>query len=189
MSRTFTSRVALILVALALAIAVPVRAAGQEARLSFPALDDLAKRASESVDITLDLSLLQLAAGFLSDAGEDGAIKELIRGVQGIYVKSFEFDADSQYNPADLDGVRAQLAKGPWTRLVGVRSARDRSQTDVYVWQERGVSKGLAVVATEPRQLTIVNIIGTIDIEKLRRLEGQFGIPKLGIDGQAPPKE
>ena len=30
--------------------------------------------------------------------------------------------------------------------------------------------------------LTIVNIVGIIDIEKLSKLEGQFGIPDLGIE-------
>jgi len=189
MPRTFSSRLAFIVVMAALAIAVPLRAAGQEARLSLPAFDDLARKASESVDITLDLSLLQLAAGFLSDAGEDAAIKELVRGLQGVYVKSFEFDVDDAYNPADVERVRSQLARGPWARLVDVRSARDRSQTQVYVWQDRGVSKGLAVVSTEPRRLTIVNIVGAIDIEKLRQLEGQFGIPKLDLEAQAPPRK
>ncbi|MCL4848459.1 MAG: DUF4252 domain-containing protein [Acidobacteria bacterium] len=189
MSRTFTSRIALIAMMAAVAVVIPVRASGQEARLSLPAFDDLARRASESVDITLDLSLLRLAAGFLSDAGEDAAIKELVGGLQGVYVKSFEFDADGAYNPSDVDRVRAQLAKGPWARLVDVRSARDRSQTEVYVWRDQGVSKGLAVVSTEPRRLTIVNIVGTIDIDKLRRLEGQFGIPKLDLEAQAPPRK
>jgi hypothetical protein len=38
---------------------------------------------------------------------------------------------------------------------------------------------GLAVIATEPRQLTIVNIVGAIDLDKLHRLEGRLGVPKL----------
>jgi hypothetical protein len=59
----------------------------------------------------------------------------------------------------------------------------------VYLWQDRGVSKGLAVVSTEPRRLTIVNIVGAIDIDKLRQLEGQFGIPTLDLEAQAPPRK
>ena len=38
---------------------------------------------------------------------------------------------------------------------------------------------GLAVVASEPRSFTIVNIVGNIDLDKLARLEGQLGIPKV----------
>jgi hypothetical protein len=35
------------------------------------------------------------------------------------------------------------------------------------------------VIAAEPRELTIVNIIGTLDPEKLADLGGEFGIPRL----------
>ena len=42
--------------------------------------------------------------------------------------------------------------------------------------------EGLAILAAEPKELTVVNIIGIIDIEKLSKLEGQFGIPDLGIE-------
>jgi hypothetical protein len=41
---------------------------------------------------------------------------------------------------------------------------------------------GLALIASEPRQFTIVNIVGAIDLDKLHKLEGQFGVPKLDID-------
>jgi hypothetical protein len=37
---------------------------------------------------------------------------------------------------------------------------------------------GLALIASEPRQFTLVNIVGAIDLDKLHRLEGQFGVPK-----------
>ncbi len=40
-------------------------------------------------------------------------------------------------------------------------------------------TRGLAIIATEPRQFTVVNIVGSIDLDKLHKLEGRFGIPKL----------
>jgi hypothetical protein len=36
---------------------------------------------------------------------------------------------------------------------------------------------GMAVLVAESRELTVVNIVGPIDIEKLSQLEGHFGIP------------
>ena len=41
---------------------------------------------------------------------------------------------------------------------------------------------GLAVLATDPKELTVVNIVGPIDLEKLTQLEGQFGIPDLDLE-------
>jgi len=32
-----------------------------------------------------------------------------------------------------------------------------------------------------------VNIVGAIDLEKLHKLEGQFGVPKLDIDAPKAP--
>jgi hypothetical protein len=168
--------------ALALAVALPVRA--QEARLQLPAFDGLAARAAETVDVTLDASLLKLAAGFLGEG--EGDVKALLADLQGIYVKSFTFEQDAQVPRADLDALRAQLGRGKWSRIVGVRNAKQGEDSEVYAWLDNNQYGGLAVITVEPRELTIVNIVGRIDLEKLRRLEGQFGVPKLGVD---PPKE
>jgi len=34
---------------------------------------------------------------------------------------------------------------------------------------------------TDDRELTIVNIVGPVNLDKLAKLEGQLGIPDLGI--------
>lgn len=163
-------------------------ALAQEARLALPNLDALSKQASDSVDITLDAALLRLAAGFLDDGKDDEVLKELVGGLEGIYVKSFEFDRDGLVPARDVESIRSQLGRGNWKRLVGVRSARQASDAEVYAWVDQGVSRGLAVLVSEQRQLTIINVVGRIDLEKLRRLEGQLGVPKLGIE-QGPPKD
>ena len=42
--------------------------------------------------------------------------------------------------------------------------------------------QGLAIIASEPREFAIVNIVGSIDLEKLHELEGNFGVPELEIE-------
>ena len=163
-------------------------ALAQEARLALPNLDALAKQASDSVDITLDAAMLRLAASFLDEGKDDQVLKELIGGLEGIYVKSFEFDRDGLVPQRDVENIRSQLGRGNWKRLVGIKTTREASDAEVYAWVDQGVSRGLAVLLSDPRQLTIVNVVGRIDLEKLRRLEGQLGVPRMGID-QGPPKE
>ena len=52
-----------------------------------------------------------------------------------------------------------------------------------------GQISGLAVLATDPKEITVVNIVGPVDLEKLSELEGNFGVPVLGIDyPKAKPK-
>jgi len=48
---------------------------------------------------------------------------------------------------------------------------------------------GLAVLAFEPKQLVVVNIVGTIDLEKLSKLEGEFGVPVLAIERDPKPRQ
>ena len=59
-----------------------------------------------------------------------------------------------------------------------MNNTKDHTHVQIYVAVDRGVANGLAIIASEPREFTIVNIVGSIDMRKLHGLEGQFGIPK-----------
>lgn len=161
--------------------------AAPNARLALPDFSTLSKRASESVTITLDPSLLSLAARFLdsNDPAEAQTI-EVIKGLQGIYIRSFTFDADDAYRASDIDSIRSQLSAPGWNRLVETRSRKTHANVDIYIMLEKNQAIGLAVIASEPRQFTIVNIVGAIDLDKLHKLEGQLGVPKLDIDSPKP---
>lgn len=160
----------------------PPAFAGESARLVIPSFAALETKASETVSITLDSALIKLAAGFLdASKPEDAAARELIAGLTGIYVKSFTFDADFVYPVADVESVRKQLSSPGWQRLVEVRSKKEQTNVDVYLSVDRSLANGLAIIASEPRQFTIVNIVGAVDLQKLHQLEGRFGIPKLDL--------
>jgi hypothetical protein len=162
---------------------VPVISAAQGPRLKLPDFSALADKATEEVDISLDTGLLGLAARFMDDDdGEQKAVKDLLANLKGIYVRSFEFDSAGQYNRADLDAIRRQFSDPGWHRQVGVRSRREGTNVDIYVWMDGKKPGGIAVLAAEPRQLTIVNLIGAIDLDALRRLDGELGMPKLDLE-------
>lgn len=155
----------------------------QEARLDISQLDKLAARAAETVDVTLDEKLLQLASRFInSNNPQEANVKELIAGLKGVYVRVFEFEKPGEYAPADLEAIRAQLRAPGWTRIVGVISRREGQNVDVHLRLQGNDVIGLAIIASEPKELTLVNIVGPIDLEKLSRLQGQFGIPKLDLE-------
>jgi len=157
-------------------------ARAQDARLRIKNLEKLADKAAEVVDVTLDKPMLDLASKFLRDEDDNAEARELIKDMKGIYVKSFEFDKEGEYSDADIEPILAQL-KGPgWSRLVDVRSKHDRETDEVYIMQQDGKVTGLAVIAAEPKELTIVNIVGPIDLEKLSKLEGHLGVPHLDLD-------
>jgi len=154
----------------------------QTSRLELNSLDHLAAKASQSVDVNIDERLMRIAAKAFSDKDADEReIKKLITGVKGIYVKSFEFDSDGQFTAADVEAIRAQLRGPGWTRLVNVASKKE-GNVEVYVLMIGEDIGGLAVLSSEDRELTVVNIVGPVDLEKLAKLEGQFGVPELGIE-------
>lgn len=157
---------------------------GQDAKLQLGKLSDLEAKASEVVDVTLDGKMLQMASKFLSTkrSSDEAKAKELINGLKGIYVKSYEFEKEGQYSAADIDSLRAQLQSPGWQRLVGVRSKKDGEKAEVYIMTSGDNILGLAIIASEPKELTVVNIVGPIDINKLSDLEGNFGIPSLGFE-------
>ena len=155
---------------------------GQSAKLKIDHLEKLAGKASEVTDVTLDGPLLQLASKFLSseEADEEG-VQEIIKGLKGVYVKSFEFDEEGAYSKADLEAVREQLRGPGWTRMVNVQSKEDKEMVEVYTMTEGNQIAGLAIVTAEPQELTVVNIVGPISLEKLSKLEGHMGIPHVDV--------
>jgi hypothetical protein len=157
-------------------------------KLLMPEFSGLAQKATESVTITLDAALLAMAGRFLdANDPQDAATKDVIKGLSGIYVRSYTFDKDSAYRQADIDAVKSQLAAPGWNRLVETHSRKTGANVDIYIMLDNNQAVGLALIASEPRQFTIVNIVGSIDLDKLHKLEGQFGVPKLDIDAAKEP--
>lgn len=145
-------------------------------------LDRLEAKASEVVNVQLDGALIQLASRFLSDKDPDEAnVKRLVGGLKGIYVKSFEFEEKGQYNLSDVEELRAQLRSPAWARIVGASSKKKGENSEVYLKTEAGQITGLAIIVTDPKELTIVNIVGSIRPEDIRDLGGHLGIPKIDI--------
>jgi hypothetical protein len=166
----------LLVVSLLVAAAAPA----QQVKWNF---DKLAARASDTVDVSLSGSLLQFAMKFLSDEDKDEAkVKKLVGGLKGIYVKSFEFKKPGEYSAADVESFRAPLHPPEWERIVGVHSNEDGENVEVYIKNEGKGIGGLAIIATEPKQLTLVNIVGAIDLDTLSDLGGHMGIPEVDVD-------
>lgn len=160
-------------------LAVPVNA--QNARLKLDRLEKLSDKAVEVNNVTLDGDMLQLAARFLDMDKEDreaAQVKDVIKKLKGIYVKNFEFDAPNQYSPAEVDEIRAQLAAPGWSKIIESRDKRSAENDEIYVMKDANNNiAGVAILVAEPKELTVVNIVGPVDLDKLSALSGKFGIP------------
>ena len=161
----------------------PALASGQALKLE--SLDKLAAKASETVNVNLDGSLLRLASRFLSSNDSDEAqVKKIVAGLKGVYVRNYEFSKAGQYQESDIEAIRNQLRDAKWHHVVEVRG---RDNADVCLRQDGDNITGLAVIVAEALELTVVYIDGPIDMDGLSKLSGNFGIPE-GIRNKVEKK-
>jgi hypothetical protein len=154
-------------------LALPSAASAQGARLQLDHLNRLAEKAVEAVDVTLDAAMLKKSAAFLAGKDADTArLQQMLQGITGVYVKSFKFNAPGAYTDADVEAVRKQVARDGWSRIVGVREKDELNE--IYLWKDGG----LVVISAERDELTVVNILGRVDLAALAVLGPM--IPQLG---------
>src|SRR6516162_1874563 len=140
----------------------------------------LLPKATEHVEVNLGSGLLQLAAGLLSNKeGDEAKVKELISGLKGIYVRSLTFAKPGEYSRADVEKIQAQL-KG-WSQIVNAHGSD--GDTGIYVKTDGQRIQGVVILAAEPTELTLVNIVGTVRLDQIKDLSGKFGIPDIGDAG------
>jgi hypothetical protein len=164
-----------------------LQARAQGPKLQIDQLDQLANKASETVDVKLDERLMLTTAKFFSGK-DDADIKEVLKGLKGIYVKSFTFEKEGEYSQAEVESVMSQLRGSTWSKVVAVKT-KGGDNVEVYLNMIGDQITGLAVLSIEPKEFTVVNIVGPIDLEKLSKLEGQFGVPDLGIEADKTKKK
>ena len=162
-------------------------------QLRITGLDGLASKAKESADITLDSNLLQMAGGFLAGAGKDSkdgkdaeTLKQLLAGLKAITVKSFKFGETGQYRMEDLEPIRAQLRTPGWSKIISSQSKEETSE--IYMRTDQGKVAGFAIIAAEPKELTVVAIEGTINLNDLAKLKA-LGVPSIPVPDKKGKKE
>jgi hypothetical protein len=186
--KSFFDNAAKFIAALSLAAAFIVGAGARVAaqvtgRLQLDSLERLAPKSIETVNIEIDGILIKLAGVALDEKDPDEKnVKELISGLRGVYVKSYEFKTDGEFGEGDLSPIREQLRAPGWTRMVDVKSRGvDIGDAEIYVATEAGRVEGMAILVVDPKELTVINIVGSMDIDKLKKLEGNLGIPRIHI--------
>jgi Domain of unknown function (DUF4252) len=177
---------------LLLAGLLPVLAVAQTGKLVIPDFGDLAKRATNSVDITLDGDMLKSAGQMMGggnhhSSGPDPS--KLVSGLKAITVRSFTFDKPDMYSQQDVEGILAQVNVPGWKKIISTRDKNSRVEIHM---RENAEDGGLLIVAEEPKELTIVNLAGKINMDQLQNLQGHMGVPRMpGIVGPpaspAPP--
>lgn len=165
------------------AVVLAAQAFTQSSPLPLPSAveKELAARATNVTEVTLGKNMLAFAAKFMNGKDKDEAgVQQLIEGLDGIYVRSYEFDKEGQYSMEDVAKLRQYFETSEWSPMVRERERKSGETTDVMVKLVNGEAHGLFVLAAEPKELTIVLILGPVHMEDLGKLKGLGGLSVLG---------
>ena len=187
------NRIATLILAIA-ALATPVLAqtASTSPLLLPPALEkELTAKASNVTEVTLDKNMLGFAARFMGNKkSDDAATQQLIQGLEGIYVRDYEFDKEGEYSMDDVEKLRQAFETSEWTPIVRSHEKKSGETSDVMVKMVNGESHGMFILSAEPKELSIVLILGPIRMDQLGALGGLGGLGALGdITNDAKDKD
>lgn len=130
-------------------------------------LDHLVALAKEHTVIDMDGAQIRAA---MAAAPEDAAkaMKGKAEGIEVLQIRSFEFENEGAYKPSDLEDIRRQMGAPGWSRIVSVREKKE--SVDVYLMLREGQAGGIALISAEPKELTIVHIVGRLAARDLQAL-------------------
>jgi hypothetical protein len=141
----------------------------------------LAARAANETEVTLDKNMLGFASKFMDKKDKDQAdASQLIQGLDGIYVRNYEFDKEGEYSMDDIEKLRQAIETPEWSPMVRDRERKGAEMTDVMVKMVNGETKGMFILSAEPKELSIVLILGNIRMDQLGMLKGLGGLGALG---------
>src|SRR5215211_3322740 len=181
-----------LLVAVFVLAGIDINAQQEPARLHFEKLNGLETRARDVVEVNIEGKLLDLARRVMVKSKDPDAqkVSQAIKDLKAIYVRVYTFEKENEYNPADIDEIRAQLNVPGWERLANVRSRRNNQKIDVYAMFTGDLMSGVAVLISDSKSIAVVNMVGPIDIESLAELGGKLSIPDIDIEiNEEKPKD
>ncbi len=144
--------------------------------------EQFAQGSTDVTEVTLDKKMMAMAAQFMDKS--DAEAQRLMRNMEFVNVKSFEYGKEARYRMADLEQFRGRM-DGSWSHVVKQRS--ETEATDVWMRaDESGQLSELMVIAAEPKQLTFVHLKGHMTMEELTRAGASYGVPQG--DGKLKPR-
>lgn len=167
---------------MALTVAL-VPAWGQKLELNF---DRLAAKAQEKTEVDLDHAAIGM---FLKNSGAKG-LDGVLSGVNGVVVRNYEFEQAGAYSDADLESLHKQVASGTgWSRIINVRE--DNESTEIYMFSQGDTPGGFLIISAEPKELTVVQVQGTIQLAQLQELvqsSVKFDLKNLPAGSKPAPR-
>ena len=159
----------------AAALAIPALTQAAQLPASSPVEKELAARASNVDEITLSKNMLAAAAALFMNSKDknrdEAAISQLVERLDGIYIRDYEFDKEGQFTAEQVEQLRKYFETNEWTPLVRERDNKTGESSDIMVKMVNGKSYGMFILDVEPKEISIVLILGPVGKEELGKLK------------------
>ncbi len=154
-------------------------------------LQALESKAEQVVSVNLEGETLDEGSKILAIRnGVSKSVKELVKGLKGVYLRRFWFGGKKSYEDADVEPIRKELQRPGWAPMIDVKNHNKSEAVTVYSYTENNRMTGVAVFSADDKEVTVVNIVGPVDLEALSELGKQMGLPALHLattDLTTPP--
>ncbi len=97
-------------------------------------------------------------------------VKGVAANVSRVFVRNYEFDKPGQYSDADLEKLRKQVSDGSgWSRILSTKE--EHESNEIYMFSQDGKPGGFLLIAAEEKELSVVYVVGSIDLASLASLK------------------
>jgi hypothetical protein len=163
---------------LVVALGVGMAKAQQPAGVS-EVLKELSTAPATHSAITFDRDMLQAANGFLGDGNGP------VAGLNSITVENYRYREPAFYEPEAMRALVKTYERAGWKHLVDQNAgpaesaAPHKPLTDLWLHFNGAEIDDVTVLVRAPRQMSVIEVSGTLKPLDLVHLSGHFGIPKI----------
>lgn len=174
----FSIRAALALLVLTVVAMAQAQDAEGEAALEFASLED---RADEVVKVNLWGRPLEHAKKLLGlRKNVTDSVRGFMNGLTAVYRRTYRFRGKDA-SKDDVEPVHRQLARDGWVPLIETEDRQKPEALSVYSYSRDDEMTGMTVVSRGPDEITVLKIMGPMDLEALSAIGSGLGMPVMNL--------
>ena len=162
------------------AAAVPAFAqpASGVAALEFETLEE---KADEVVKVNLWGRSLEQAKRLMGlRKNVTASVRGFLGGLKGVYRRTYRFRG-SEASEDDVRPVHKRLSDDGWVPIIETADRQAPESLSVYSYYEDEELAGMTVVSSDPGEVTVLKIMGPVDLEALSQIGRGLGLPLMNV--------
>ena len=146
-----------------------------------PEFASLEQKADEVVKVNLWGRSLEQAKRLLGlRKNLTSPVRSFMNGLTSVYRRTYRFRR-APASEADVEPVYRQLAEDGWVPLIETEDREKPESLSVYSYYADEEVAGMAVVSSDPDEVTVLKIMGPVDFEALSAIGSGLGLPVMNL--------